>query len=205
MLKIWPKVKVITWSEKVMLHISRSVSSAWRHKWSCHRSILSLSKVLPNNCWWPLMTWNGLVTLETWGGLTGENIMIQGVDSTCNLNFKSVSNVCLSIFSVHLYGKAAKVTWPWVTGIKIPRYTYLHFIGTVTDINRWKFHADRSFSVAMTIDKHSNCFWGKVTWPGDLTLSDLGLKISQHVRRRCMNACAKNLSGWGGAPRHGAG
>ena len=27
-LKIWPKVKVMTWSEKVMLHISRSVSSA---------------------------------------------------------------------------------------------------------------------------------------------------------------------------------
>ena len=38
--------------------------------------------------------------------------------------------------------------------------------------------------------------WGHLTWPGDMTLSDLDLKFSQHVRKRCMNRCAKT---WGGA------
>ena len=46
MLKIWPQVKVMTWSEKFMLHISRSVSSAWTHLWCFHRSSLSLSNVI---------------------------------------------------------------------------------------------------------------------------------------------------------------
>ena len=27
--------------------------------------------------------------------------------------------------------------------------------------------------------------WGHLTWPGDLTLCDLGLKFSQHLRKRC--------------------
>ena len=36
-----------------------------------------------------------------------------------------------------------------------------------------------------------------VTWPGDLTLRDLGLNLSQNVRKRCLNRCAKN----GGAER----
>ena len=31
MLRIWPKGKIMTWSEKAMLHISWSVSSAWTH------------------------------------------------------------------------------------------------------------------------------------------------------------------------------
>ena len=34
--------------------------------------------------------------------------------------------------------------------------------------------------------------WGHLTWPGDLTLRDLGLKFLQHVRKRCMIRCAKN-------------
>ena len=47
MLKIWPQVKVMTWPEKVMLHISRSASSSWTHLWWFHRSSWSLSKVIP--------------------------------------------------------------------------------------------------------------------------------------------------------------
>ena len=36
--------------------------------------------------------------------------------------------------------------------------------------------------------------WGHFIWPGDLTLSDLGLKFSQHRRKRCMiKVCQK----WG--------
>ena len=61
MLKIWPKVKVMTWSEKVMFYFSRFVSSAWTQLWCLHRSIWSLSKaVAEKNCWWPFMKWNSL-------------------------------------------------------------------------------------------------------------------------------------------------
>ena len=45
--KLWPQVKVMTWPEKVMLHISRSASSAWTHLWCFHRSSWSLSKGIP--------------------------------------------------------------------------------------------------------------------------------------------------------------
>ena len=45
-LKIWPQVKVMTWSEKVMLHISRIVSSAWTHQRCFHRSSWPLIKVI---------------------------------------------------------------------------------------------------------------------------------------------------------------
>ena len=51
-------------------------------------------------------------------------------------------------------------------------------------------------------DRHSNFFWalrwGHLTWPGDLALSDLSLKLSQHVRKESTNKCAKN----GSAQRH---
>ena len=39
--------------------------------------------------------------------------------------------------------------------------------------------------------------WGHLTWPGNLTLRVLGLKFSQHMRKRCMIMCGKN----GGAAR----
>ena len=42
MFKIWPRVKVMTWSENVMLHICRSVLSAWAHLWCFRCSSLSL-------------------------------------------------------------------------------------------------------------------------------------------------------------------
>ena len=49
-----------------MLHISRSVSSAWTRLWCFHYSSLSISKVIAEKCasdfWWPEMT------LGTWGG-----------------------------------------------------------------------------------------------------------------------------------------
>ena len=70
-----------------------------------------------------------------------------------------------------------------------------YFLYNVTDINRWTFEGDRSFGIAMT-SIQTFLKWGHLAWPGDLTLSDLGLKISQYVRKRCMNRCAisaKNL------------
>ena len=40
------KVKVMTWPEKVMLHVSRFVSSAWARLRCFHRSSLSVSKAI---------------------------------------------------------------------------------------------------------------------------------------------------------------
>ena len=45
-LKIWPEVKVMTCSEKIILHISRSVWSSWTHLRCFHRFSWCLSKVI---------------------------------------------------------------------------------------------------------------------------------------------------------------
>ena len=34
--------------------------------------------------------------------------------------------------------------------------------------------------------------WDHLTWPGDLTLRDLGMKFSQHMRKRCIIRYVKN-------------
>ena len=86
-----PKVKVMTWSEKVMLHISRSVSSAWTRIWYFHRSSLFIESY----CWktaCDFMTWNDLGDMRR-GIATGRNIPTQRVKSTtCNPTFESASN-----------------------------------------------------------------------------------------------------------------
>ena len=46
----WPKVKVITWLEKVMLHISWSVSSSWTYRtylWCFHSLVCLYQSWLP--------------------------------------------------------------------------------------------------------------------------------------------------------------
>ena len=45
----WPKITVITRPEKVMLHTSRSASSAWAHLWCFPCSSWPLSKVIAEN------------------------------------------------------------------------------------------------------------------------------------------------------------
>ena len=75
MLKIWLQDNVMTWSEKVMLHVSRFVSSAWTQLWCFRRSSLSIkscSRKTVGDLSWPEMT------LVAWGGVTGRNIPIQG-------------------------------------------------------------------------------------------------------------------------------
>ena len=91
-------------------------------------------------------------------------------------------------------GGVAKLTWSWVTDIKIPRHTF-YFINIIMDINHWTFQGDRSVGVAIT-SIHFFLRWGHLTWSGNLPLSDLGLNFS-HVRKRCISRCAKN----GRAPR----
>ena len=148
-------------------------------------------KLLPKNWWWPFMTWNDLGDMVMGHWLQYSD---SGVKSTCNPMFESVSNGFLPKETLFIFlpltynGEVAKLTSPWVTDIQIPRYT---FIDTGTNTNRWKFGGDRAFGVAMT-SIQTFLRWGHLTWPGDLTLRDMGLKFSQLVRKRCLNRHAKN-------------
>ena len=197
MLKIWPQVKVMTWPEKVMLHISRSASSAWTHLWCFHRSRWFLSKVIAEKL------------LVTFPDLKWPWRLDEGSPVTIFRLRKSILPITrcfrvfwmvfvqkrrLSFFSHWLIMERSQ-NWPDLRS-PIWKFRDIRFIDTGTDINRWKFQSDRSFGVGMT-NIQSFLRWGHLTWPGDLTLSDLGLKFSQSVRKRCMNSYAKN----GGAPR----
>ena len=113
------------------------------------------------------------MTLARWRGVIGRDIPSQGAKSTCNPMFESASNDFLPkeapfIFLPLTYnGELEKLTWPWVTDIKIPRYTFYTY--WYTDINCWKFQGDRSFGVALTsIQTFSEVRSLDVTWWPDL-------------------------------------
>ena len=84
-------------------------------------------------------------------------------------------------------GEVAKLTWPWVTDIKIPRYTfYKYWYGYQSlKVSMWS-------GIQWSYDEHSNFFlrWGHLMWPGDLTVSDLGRQKIFH------NMCGKDV--WAG-------
>ena len=71
--------------------------------------------------------------------------------------------------------------WPELRS-RISKFWDKHFIDTDTGINRWKFQRYHSVGVAMA-SIQTFMRWGHLTWPGDLTLSDLFLKVSQHMRK----------------------
>ena len=146
------------------------------------------------------MTWNDL------GGMievTGHNIPLR------------VSNLpayrCLrALLMVFVQKRCLSFFYRWLImekGRKIDltlghRYRnsgiYISQIPLRIGINCLKFQGDhRSFGVATTSIQFFFLRWGHLTWPGDLTLGDLGPEFLQNVRKRCMNSCAKN----GGAPR----
>ena len=117
------------------------------------------------------------------------------VKSTCNPMLERVSNDFRPketpfVFPHWLIMERSR-NWPDLRS-PISKFGDKHFIDTVTDINRWQFQGDRSFGVAMMSIQTFFLRWGNLAWPGDLTLSDLGLKFSQHVRKICMNRFAKN-------------
>ena len=119
-------------------------------------------KLLPKNCWWPFMTWNYLSDMAR---VTGRNIPTQGVKSTCNTMFESVLNGFLLkeapfIFLRLTYnGEVAKLTWPWVMNIDIPRYTFYRYWYRHQLLNVWRW-----WGVWCSYDEHSNFFWGEFTW-----------------------------------------
>ena len=184
----------MTWSERVMLYISRSVSSSLNTSMAFYCSSLSLSKVVADKLLvtfhdmkWP---WRhdeeSLVTIFRFGVL---NIP---VNHRCLRVFRMffVQKRCLSIFPLTYNGEVAKLTWPWVSDIKIPRYK---FTDTVTDIKHWRYQGDRSFGVAMTnIQSFSEVrsldasWWPDLEWPGS--------EILTICAERWINKCAKDGS-----------
>ena len=96
-----------------------------------------------------------------------------------------------------------QVTWWPDLGSPISKFQDIHFVDTV--VNWIGMGCQLSYvsrcSVAMTsIQTFSEVRSHVMTWWPDLEWPDLGLKVSQHVRKKIMNRCAKN----GGAPRqHG--
>ena len=79
---------------------------------------------MPENCWWPFMTWNDLAI---WRGVTGRNIPIRGVKLPVN-RCLSVSNgfrpreAPFNFLPLTYNGEVAKLSWPWVTDIKVARW-----------------------------------------------------------------------------------
>ena len=141
-----------------MLHIRRSVSSAWTQLWCFHCFSWSLSKFIDEKL---------LVTFHDLEGATGRNIPTQGVKSTCNPMFESIS-----------IGFRPKQT-PFICvpftyngeylGALISKFRDTHFIDIITKINRWKFQGGRSLGVPMTsIQTFSEVRSLGVTWWPDL-------------------------------------
>ena len=93
-----------------------------------------------------------------------------------------VQNRRFSIFS-HWHMERSQ-NWPDLRSL-ISTFWDMHFIDTVTCVNRWKFQDNRSVSVALTSIQTFFMRWDHLTWPGDLTLRDLSLKFAQHMRKRC--------------------
>ena len=61
----------------------------------------------------------------------------------------------------------------------------INFVGTGALINSWKFYID---PLKLQPRRNRKYFWtlGHLTWPGEMTWDDLGLKFSGKVREGCM-------------------
>ena len=133
------------------------------------------------------------MTLGTWWGVSGSNLLIQGVNSICNPMFECLEWVssktdAFQFSPIDLMGRSQN--WPDLRS-PISKFFDIHFIDTVACSNRWGFQGNRSVGVALTNIQTFFMRWGHLTWPGDLTLRDLCLKFS-HVRKIYMIRCAKN-------------
>ena len=152
----------MTWSEKVMLHSNRSVWSAWTYLWCFHRSSWSLSKVIAEKLLvtfldlkWPWrhdesslvaifrfevssLPINDVVCLSVSNGFRPEEVPFNFLLLTCN-------------------DEVVKLTWPWVTHIKISRYTFYRCCYGCQSLNvsRWSV-------IRCSYDEHF--LLGEVTW-----------------------------------------
>ena len=216
MLKIWPQVKVMTWSEKFMLHTNRSVSSSSTHLRCFHRFSLPLSKVIAEktagDLSWPEMT------LETWWRVTGRNIRIQGVKPPCKPMFESVSNVfCpkeapFNFLPFTYNGEVAKLIWPSVTDIIISRWTFYRYCSgcQMLQVLRWSvircscMTSIQTFSEVRSLDV---TWWPGLEWPGSeivtICVEKMYEQVCQKRRRRAppfFEISAKLLRGCSNTP-----
>ena len=164
----------MTWPERVMF-ISVDLNA-------CTVFSSLYPKLLLNNNWRSFITWNDLGENEEGSLVAIFRYMVSSLPVTrCKRVFRMVF---VQMFSHYTYnGEFTKLTGPYVTGMKIPRW---HFIDAVTHSNRWKFRGDRSVDVAMT----SIQTFSEVRSFADLTFSDLGLKFL-HVRKIYEHLCQK--------------
>ena len=79
------------------------------------------------------------------------------------------------------------MTWPEVTRIKIPRYTFFKYWCPKAILNVSYRSLDNCGSGSIL-----NFFGGRVIWPGLVTWYDLRLKYSGYARKGCGNRHAKN-------------
>ena len=134
MLEIWPKVKRMTWSERIVLHSSPTVSSSWTHLWYFDRSILSLSNVIAekllvtsNDLKWPLRNEEGsLAAIFRFRASTLSETRCLRVFQMVFVQKKrfSIFPHWHNGFSLSDNGEVAKLTWSCVIDIKIPRYKH---------------------------------------------------------------------------------
>ena len=130
-------------------------------------------KVLSKN-WWPFMTWNDLADMA-------RGHWLQYSDSVRQVQGQSAYTRCLRGFQMVFFqkrrlwfspidfdGEVAKLTWPWIIDIKIPRYKfYQNWYGYQSlKVSRWS-------GIRCSYDEHSNFSELRsldVTW-SDLTLN----------------------------------
>ena len=153
----------MTWSEKVVLHISPSILSAWTHLSYLHCCSLSYSKVMAEKLLVTFMTWNDLGIMRR--EVTGLNFLIQDVNFSCNpivrvFRMVFVQKRRLSIFSHRLIKERSQYR-PGL-GSPILKFWDIHFTDSLARINHGKFQGNRSIGEAMT--SIQTFLWGEVTW-----------------------------------------
>ena len=133
--------------------------------------------------------------LATWRGVTGRNIPSLGVTYTCNPLFERVLNGFLPKEAPLIFlpltlgeGEVAKLTWPRVTDIKIPRYIfYRSWYGYQSlKVSRWS-----GFGVAMTslqtfseVRSLNVTWWPDLEWPGSEVFTLCAKKMYEQVYQK---------------------
>ena len=203
----------MTWSVEIMLHISRSVSSAWTHLWWFHRSSLSIKSYCRKTAEylydlkWPWRHEKGSLVAIFWFRMSSVPVI------RCLKVFRMVfvPKRRISILFHWLIMERSQ-NWPDLES-PISKFRDMHFMDTVTYINRWKFQGDRPVGVmvAMTsIQTFSELRSLDVTWWPDLEWSGCEIctcadKMYEQVCQK--TAARKTLRGRGvqTPSRHGAG
>ena len=127
------------------------------------------------------------MALATWWGVTGRNIRIQGVKSTCKSMFESVLNgfrlkeAPFNFLPLTHNGKVAKLTWLWVTDIKIQKLIFHRYCDRYHSlkVSRWsiircRYDEHLTFSDVRSRDVTG---WPELEWPGSEIFTICAKKI----------------------------